>query len=247
MTTDQRTTQTRTARLAQLATHLQQAREEERAWLARELHDELGALLTSAKLDVACLKAQLGGQSIEIDQRLAHLNQTLNSGIALKRSIVEGLCPSALSHLGLTESLQILAREFQAAASISVVTQLDEVTLDESTALAAYRMVQECLTNVGRHASASRAEIILLDCERHVVLAVRDDGGGFDMAGAEAGSHGLAGMRHRIEACGGQFRMNSAPDKGTQIVAVLPKAPGRRKDQVAPLAATAGRVALPSL
>lgn len=240
MTANQRTTQTRTARLAQLATHLQQAREEERAWLARELHDELGALLTSAKLDVASLKTQLNGQSPEIDQRLTHLNQTLNSGIALKRSIVEGLCPSALAHLGLVESLEILAREFEAAASIPVLTQLDKVSLDETTALAAYRMVQESLTNVGRHATASQAEVILIDCERRVVPAVRDDGAGFDMAGAAVASHGLAGMRHRIEACGGQFTMNSAPGKGTQIVAVLPKAPDPHTHLATPRAAAAG-------
>jgi hypothetical protein len=87
-------------------------REEERGHLARELHDELGALLTAAKLDVARLKSRLGDQPPEVGQRLQHLTETLNSGIALKRRIIEDLRPSSLSNLGLTASLEILAREF---------------------------------------------------------------------------------------------------------------------------------------
>ena len=100
----------RTATLAELATHLQNVREEERGHLARELHDELGALLTAAKLDVARLKSRLATQPPEIGQRLQHLTEALNSGIALKRRIIEDLRPSSLSNLGLTASLEILAR-----------------------------------------------------------------------------------------------------------------------------------------
>src|SRR5450830_1153732 len=102
----------RTADLAKLATHLQNVREEERGHLARELHDELGSLLTAAKLDVARLKSRLAGNLPEAAERLAHLTSTLNSGIALARRIVEDLRPSSLSHLGLAASLEILAREF---------------------------------------------------------------------------------------------------------------------------------------
>jgi signal transduction histidine kinase len=105
----------RTARLTELATHLQQIREEERAHLARELHDELGALLTAAKLDVARIKARLSGDAGDLPLRIEHLINTLNSGIALKRRIIEDLRPSSLSNLGLIPTLEILTREFASA------------------------------------------------------------------------------------------------------------------------------------
>ncbi|HSV45064.1 MAG TPA: CHASE3 domain-containing protein, partial [Ramlibacter sp.] len=112
----------RTGSLAELATHLQQVREQERGHLARELHDELGALLTAAKLDVARLKSRLGLPTPEVDQRLRHLTDTLNSGIALKRRIIEDLRPSSLSNLGLTASLEILAREFSEHSGLEVTS-----------------------------------------------------------------------------------------------------------------------------
>ncbi len=103
----------RTRQLKELAQHLQTIREDERSRLARELHDELGALLTAAKLDAARLKSRLGKTTTpEILERLAHLNETLNGGIALKRRIIEDLRPSSLSNLGLVAALEILIREF---------------------------------------------------------------------------------------------------------------------------------------
>jgi len=105
----------RTASLAELATHLQQVREQERGHLARELHDELGALLTAAKLDVARLRSRLGDDAPDTAQRLQHLVETLNRGIALKRRIIEDLRPSSLANLGLAASLEILVRDFCAA------------------------------------------------------------------------------------------------------------------------------------
>jgi hypothetical protein len=149
----------RTATLAELATHLQQVREDERGHLARELHDELGALLTAAKLDVARLKSRLGDQPSEVGQRLQHLTETLNSGIALKRRIIEDLRPSSLSNLGLTASLEILAREFSERSGIEVATALEPVELDESNQLTVYRLVQESLTNIGKYAEARHAEV----------------------------------------------------------------------------------------
>ncbi|MEO6031319.1 MAG: CHASE3 domain-containing protein, partial [Burkholderiaceae bacterium] len=98
----------RTAQLTELTRHLQTVREDERNRLARELHDELGALLTAAKLDLARLRSRLGATTPEVVERLAHLNEALNNGIALKRRIVEDLWPSALSNLGLVATLEIL-------------------------------------------------------------------------------------------------------------------------------------------
>ncbi|MBK6008602.1 CHASE3 domain-containing protein [Ramlibacter ginsenosidimutans] len=213
----------RTASLAQLATHLQQVREDERGHLARELHDELGALLTAAKLDVARLKSRLGPQSPEAAERLQHLTETLNSGIALKRRIIEDLRPSSLANLGLNAALEILAREFSERSGLEVNCLLDTTALDESAQLTVYRTVQESLTNVGKYAEATRVDIALHDFPNHVELEVRDDGQGFDPGTVRPSTHGLAGMRHRVEAAGGRLNVQSRPGQGTRIFATLPK------------------------
>lgn len=213
----------RTASLAQLATHLQQVREEERGHLARELHDELGALLTAAKLDVARLKSRLGVQPPEVGERLQHLTETLNSGIALKRRIIEDLRPSSLSNLGLTASLEILAREFSERSGIEIATSLEQVELDEASQLTVYRLVQESLTNVGKYAEATQVDISVRGYSNHVEVDIRDDGKGFDTRATRPSTHGLAGMRHRVEAAGGRLTVASRPGEGTRITAVLPK------------------------
>ena len=213
----------RTARLAELATHLQNVREDERGHLARELHDELGALLTAAKLDVARLKSRLAGNLPEASERLEHLTSTLNSGIALKRRIVEDLRPSSLSHLGLVASLEILAREFEERSGLSVTTDLETVELGGSAQLTVYRLVQESLTNMVKYAKATQAEIRLENLDGYIAVEVRDDGKGFNVENVGPGSHGLAGMRHRVEAAGGRLTVTSSADSGTLISAVLPK------------------------
>lgn len=213
----------RTATLAELATHLQQVREDERGHLARELHDELGALLTAAKLDVARIKSRLGVISPEAAERMQHLIETLNSGIALKRRIVEDLRPSSLSHLGLVASLEILAREFEDRSGLDVTTDLETVELGGSAQLTVYRLVQESLTNMSKYAEARQAEISLHGFEGYITVEVKDDGVGFDTTQIKGSSHGLAGMKHRVEAAGGRLTITSRPGEGTRISAVLPK------------------------
>ena len=213
----------RTATLAELATHLQNVREDERGHLARELHDELGALLTAAKLDVARLRSRLAGNLPEAAERLAHLTSTLNSGIALKRRIVEDLRPSSLSHLGLVASLEILAREFEERSGLSITTDLESVELGGSAQLTVYRLVQESLTNIAKYAAASQAEISLHNFDRYISVEVKDNGKGFRVESVGPTSHGLAGMRHRVEAAGGRLTVTSTEGSGTRISAVLPK------------------------
>lgn len=222
----------RSVRLAELAAHLQRAREQERAHLARELHDELGAILTAAKLDVASLGSRLGAMAPDIARRLKHLVDTLNSGIALKSRIVKGLCPSSLANLGLVAALEILARDFGLGAGIAVSVTLEDVTLDAPTQLAIYRLVQECLTNIGKYAGANEAQIVLVDCKQDAMVAVLDNGSGFDLAGVDLSHHGLEGMRHRVETCGGRLTITSAPGKGTRVMAMLPKVRARAECEV---------------
>lgn len=212
----------RTASLAELATHLQQVREEERAYLARELHDELGSLLTAAKLDVARIKSKIGPDAPELQERLKHLTETLNSGIALKRNIIEDLRPSSLSNLGLVAALEILARESGERNGLAIRFQLDAPPLDESAQLTVYRVVQESLTNITKYANAGQVQILLKTGPREVVLAIQDDGIGFDVAGIHPGTHGLHGMRHRVEAAGGRLTITSSAAGGTLVSATLP-------------------------
>jgi len=214
----------RTRQLKELAQHLQTIREDERSRLARELHDELGALLTAAKLDAARLKSRLGKTTTpEILERLAHLNETLNGGIALKRRIIEDLRPSSLSNLGLVAALEILIREFGQRSEVAAKHELEHVDLSQAAQLTVYRLVQEALTNVAKYAKATEVKVTLagIDAE-HVRVAVQDDGVGFDSTTHRAATHGLIGMRYRVEAEGGSMRLESTPGKGTLIEAILP-------------------------
>ncbi len=214
----------RTATLTELANHLQQVREDERGHLARELHDELGSLLTAAKLDVARLKSRIDMTVPEVADRIMHLTETLNSGIALKRRIIEDLRPSSLSNLGLTTSLEILTREFAQRSNIEVESSLEQVELPDATQLTVYRIVQESLTNIGKYASASRVVVSVHNYPTYVAVQIQDNGNGFDMHSVRPNSHGLAGMRHRVEAAGGRLTVTSALGDGTTISAVIPTA-----------------------
>ena len=214
----------RTRQLKELAQHLQTIREDERSRLARELHDELGALLTAAKLDAARLKSRLGKTTTpEILERLAHLNETLNGGIALKRRIIEDLRPSSLSNLGLVAALEILVREFGQRSEVAVSQDLEHVDLSPAAQLTVYRLVQEALTNIAKYARATEVKVTLASVDdQHVRIGVRDNGIGFNSTVQRAATHGLIGMRYRVEAEGGSMRLESAPGKGTLIEAILP-------------------------
>lgn len=213
----------RTNQLTELTRHLQTAREDERTHLARELHDELGALLTAAKLDVARLKSRLGPPTPEVAERIRHLNEALNSGIALKRRIIEDLRPSSLSNLGLVAALEILITEWSGRTEIRVERELERVTLSPTGELTVYRLVQEALTNISKYAKANKV-VIRLDANGGTVrVSVRDDGVGFDVKLPRSSAHGLLGMRYRLESEGGRMVLRSAPGQGTVIEAQMPE------------------------
>ena len=190
--------------------------------MARELHDELGALLTAAKLDVARLKSRIDMGNPEIADRIKHMTETLNSGIALKRRIVEDLRPSSLANLGLSTSLEILTSEFAQRSGIEVEAIFEAVELPEATELTIYRLVQESLTNIGKYAKASQIQVTVHRYPTYVAVQIKDNGEGFDLASIRPNSHGLAGMRHRVEAAGGRLTINSALGAGTTVSAIIP-------------------------
>ena len=153
------------------------------------------------------------------------MTDTLNSGIALKRRIIEDLRPSSLTNLGLVTSLEILVREFGDRSGLAIAANLEPVTLSETSQLTVYRLVQESLTNIGKYAQARNVNVSLQDYNSHVTIEVEDDGAGFDIHYTPASSHGLAGMRHRVEAAGGRLTITSTPGQGTRVSAMLPTSP----------------------
>ena len=213
----------RTNNLAQLATHLQNTREDERGDLARALHDELGSLLTAAKLDVARLKSQLSNIVPDAPERLSHLNSTLNNIIVMTRNIVEDLRPSSLSHLGLMSSLEILAREFEKQHNLTIAVDLENVEISGNSQLTIYRLVQESLTNISKYAKAKNIMLSMHNLDGYISVQVRDDGVGFDKTRVDETHHGLLGMQHRVEALGGKLVITSMPGYGTHILATVPK------------------------
>ena len=222
------TVSSRTGELSDLARHLQTVREDERSHLARELHDELGGLLTAAKLDLARMRSRLVQAGPEVAERVSHLHATLDAGIALKRRIIEDLRPSSLDNLGLGPALRILCQEWSAASEVPVQLDLDEMSLPPEHALVVYRLVQEALTNIAKYAQASAVSVTLAgidtqeDDPSQALVQVQDNGRGFAV-GQRTPGHGLAGMRFRVASIGGQLTVTSSPGQGTTIRARLPR------------------------
>ena len=207
--------------LRDLARHLQTAREDERARLARDLHDELGALLTTAKLDVAVLRPRIQQNMPEMLPKISHLTDALNQGIALKRRIIEDLCPSSLRTLGLAASLEALLHDTGKVSGLQIEQDLQAVALSADDQLTVYRVVQEAITNALKYAQARHLRVRLLEQGTQAVVSIEDDGIGFDPDNSRLGRHGLRGMRFRVEASGGELSLTSAPGQGTCIVARL--------------------------
>ena len=214
----------KTSELRTLAGYLQTVREDEKSYLARELHDELGGLLTAAKLTLARMRVKLSGD-VEMLERIEQITTHLNGGIALKRRIVEDLRPSTLSALGLTIALETLCAETGRSLGIPIATAITEVQLNADAELGIFRIVQEALTNIGKYADATEVSVELRETLTDVVLTVEDNGHGFDLTTLQPGQHGLAGMRFRVESLSGTMAMQSAPGAGVRITVLLPKEP----------------------
>ena len=220
--------QERTDELSDLASYLTNAREAEKARLARELHDELGALLTAAKMESGWISRKLAdiAQASICQTRLAHLDELLDSGVALKRRIIDGLRPPLLEMLGLVSTLRALAEEFAEGdgEALSLELPADDVDIPPAPALALFRIAQEALTNIRKHARASRVKLALRVTEQWLELEIEDDGRGFRSAWVRGQYHGLAGMKHRVQMYAGTFTLNSQPGVGTHILVRLPRA-----------------------
>jgi signal transduction histidine kinase len=215
----------RTRELGSLSAFLQTHYEREKARLARELHDELGGILTPAKMDLSWLEARLGGDA-QYRERMARLSALIDQGIDLKRRIIEDLRPSLLDHLGLAAAVQWFVNETCSAAKLhSTVTLSKLERLSPDLEIALYRIVQESVNNAVRHAKATKLELIVERTAQGVRVCVRDDGIGItDLERARKQSHGLVGMTHRMRAINGTLDISSAKDRGTSVEAFLPLA-----------------------
>jgi signal transduction histidine kinase len=214
--------QSRTARLTELARYFQSVREDERASVARELHDELGAVLTVSKLEIARARNKAGGDA-DILASLARVIQSLDQGIALKRRIIEDLSPSALIHLGLKIALENLCHDMSISLAVPVQLSMIPLQLAPPAQLAVYRFVQEALTNIGKYACATQVTVKVTSLGGYAAVEVQDNGVGFDAEVARAGRHGLSGMQFRAESLGGAMSVFSAAGKGTTLRIEFPQ------------------------
>ena len=216
--------------LRALTNRLQQAREEEAMRIARELHDQLGRCLTAMKMDVDGIERGLAGAAAEADlgaltEKVRRMNETLDETVYTVRRIAAELRPGVLDDLGLSAAIEWQARDFQRRSGVSCVVRAPEEDLplsrDQATAL--FRIFQESLTNVARHAKATKVWVNLSKEEGAVVLEVEDDGVGISSARlAERHSLGLLGMRERVAAFGGEIELAGMPGQGTAVVVRMP-------------------------
>jgi signal transduction histidine kinase len=215
----------RTRQLEALGWHLQAVSENEKTQLARELHDELGAILTASKMDVAWANRKLKDSEPAISEKLTRALANLDQGIALKRRIIEDMRPTVLTNFGLVTALRTLADE--SAQRNNWVLELnlpeDDVQLDEQTEIALFRVAQESLTNAAKYARASRVSIGLEIADGQVALSIADNGVGITPADLKrTHTHGLLGMRQRVAAHGGRFDIRRGVPNGTDIHVVMP-------------------------
>jgi len=210
--------------LAALTDFLQTRNEREKASLARELHDQLGGILTPAKMDVAWLEDRLADDA-QYGARVRRLSSLIDQGIDLKRRIIETLRPSLLDHLGIASALQWYVDETCRQHQIDCEVHIDEDVgrFTPDLEIAIYRLVQDCLANTVKHARAKRFELSLQRTGEGLHLEAADDGVGIeDVRKAQGVSYGLANMAHRVRSVRGTFDLQSQPGEGTRVVIFIP-------------------------
>ena len=201
----------------------EEAREEERKHIARELHDELGQRLSAARMELSYLRMRWGADNPELREKVHSIQESIDGIIDLVRHLVVRLRPSVLD-LGITSALEWLVDEFRTSSGTICDLQIDEgaVDLDPWQTSTVFRLVQESLTNIGRHAQARHVHVALHRQPAACVLTVRDDGLGFDLSKIGAKSFGLQGMRERAQMLQGQLDVRTRAGEGTSIVVTFP-------------------------
>jgi PAS domain S-box-containing protein len=212
--------------LRALAERLQSVREEDRKRVARDLHDQIGQILTSIKMDLTWVTRHLSKSEGEVLARLAESIKLINDGVKAVRTICSGLRPGVLDDLGLAAAIEWQASEFTSRNGVQCDVSVPPVDLhlDGDRATATFRIFQECLTNVVRHAQAKSVRVALCQEDENILLVVEDDGIGFCDSGLSnsLGSLGLLGMKERAQFCGGDVQISSSPGNGTTVTVRVP-------------------------
>jgi PAS domain S-box-containing protein len=213
--------------LRALTTHLESVREEERARIAREVHDELGQALTALNMDLAWLRKRLPSAAAlaPLREKAAAMSALIAETIDSVRKIASALRPSMLDQLGLAAAIEWQAAEFQQRSGIACRLLMDpqDIVLDRQLSIALFRILQEALTNVVRHAAATQVVITLDKTDTEVRLAVEDNGKGItEDVQTAPGSFGILGMRERALALGGALQIGSKDGTGTTVSVWVP-------------------------
>ncbi|HWR53596.1 MAG TPA: GAF domain-containing sensor histidine kinase [Bryobacteraceae bacterium] len=212
----------REQRLRELTGHMAQTEERERLRIGRELHDETGQVLLYLRLKLEMLEK---AAPEELRPSLAEARELMANMVTDLRRLIADLTPTVLETAGLPAAVRQLANRLRRTQKIYIRLQVQlPGEVPQETALLAYRLMQECLSNVARHSSAKRLNISLSSADGSLRLSVKDDGVGFRMADAarKQGSFGLAGMRERVTLAGGRIAIESQPGKGCCVKAVIP-------------------------
>jgi PAS domain S-box-containing protein len=218
--------------LRELSAAMNEVREAERTRIARELHDELAQGLTALKMDVAWLAARLPADSGPLVERTEKMKQLVDATVSAVRRIAADLRPVMLDDLGLVPAVENLLHELSQRTGILVALETDSEGFDfgEPLATSVYRMVQEALTNVARHAAASEVRVSMLREDENLVVRVRDNGRGYDpQIAARKKSYGVLGICERARTLGGEARIARLEAGGTLVEIVIPAARYRKR------------------
>ncbi len=205
--------------LRRLSASIMAGQEKERAAIARELHDELGQVLTALRMDSVWISRRLEAADPAAAERARDMCRLIDKNIEDVRGMAIRLRPGVLDDLGLVDALEWFTADFEKRTNITCVFEHSRIpVISESIATAAYRIAQEALTNVARHARANRAEVELVAHDRQLQLTVVDDGAGFETENlSESDGLGVAGMKERANLVGGDLEVRAAPGEGTRI------------------------------
>jgi len=214
-------------RLRSLAGYLEDARERERTFIAREIHDEFGQALTALKMDLAWLAKRLPPEQDSLRAKVGSMSELIDASIQMVRRIATDLRPGVLDHLGLVASIEWQAQEFAKRADFECQLDLSdrELTLDADLLTAVFRIFQETLTNVARHAEATLVRVALREEDDELVLIVQDNGKGITESQiTRPKSLGLIGMQERARSWGGRVLFHATPGQGTTVTLRVPLA-----------------------
>jgi signal transduction histidine kinase len=217
----------RTEELSELSSHLQSVAEQEKAALSRELHDELGGLLVAARMDLSWLEERIASHDPEVRRYFERVHEALQCGVDIKRRVIESLRPTLLDNLGLVPALrwQVADACERAGLAHSERYPEEELPLSPEASIAVFRIVQEALANVLKHARATAVEVVLEVVEPWLVVRVSDDGVGVPPERLLVlRSHGLAAMRQRARSLGGYWHVQRPAGGGTQVEVRVPLA-----------------------